>query len=610
MKLLPKVTTIFLLALIIFLPTFSYLAIKNEKASFSTILQKEGTLILQTISSVSSNYLDEKNFSELNIFLITVIESYDNLAYIKVSKDNKLISRINKDEILDDKLLVSKKRVDILKKYVGDIEIGLSQREYERIINKNIKEYILLMLSLFVFLFIVLIFIVKYFFLSHINKLKLHMKLIGSGEYHESLEVDTSDEFEDLANNINDMSKQINESYINLQQLNMIQDKQKKDLEEVNKEKDVFLANMSHELKTPLNSINIISSVMMKNKEHKLEEEDVKNLKIINSCGNDLLCLINDVLDVSKLEAKEVQLNYETIDFHKMMYEIKDMFEPQVLQKNLTFEFDCNLDIDFIYSDKNRIKQVIKNFLSNSLKFVKSGKIKLFASEEKEDIRIYVQDNGIGIPEDRIEKIFERFKQVDGSTTRKYGGTGLGLAICKEIVELLNGKIKVTSKLNEGSTFSIEIPKNSDKIDKTKEVKEIKPVPNEIIEMKENVNNKIEIINDEKENILFLHNEPINYLNIIVELKKENNITQITTISQLQDKLLEDKSFDLIVLDILQLDMKKLKKVIMDVNTKVVIIFNDKNEIDDELRNKINFFIDKTLSKEEIINNIKGLCNE
>ncbi|WP_072680275.1 HAMP domain-containing sensor histidine kinase [Arcobacter sp. LA11] len=609
MKLLPKITIIFLLTLMVFLSTFSYLAIKNEKASILSILKKEGTLILHTISSVSSNYLDEQNFSELNIFLITVIENYDNLAYLEVSKDNELISRINKDAILNDNLLIFKEKVTVLKKYVGDIEIGLSQKEYDKIIDKNIKEYIILVLSLFVFLFIVLIYIVKHFFLSYINKLKTHMELIGSGEYHESLKISTSDEFEELSNSINDMSKHINESYINLQQLTMIQDKQKKDLEEANKSKDDFLANMSHELKTPLNSINIISSVMTKNKDNKLEEEHVKNLKIINSCGNDLLCLINDVLDVSKLEAKEVSLNYETIDFYKMMYEIKDMIEPQVLQKNLIFEFDCNLDIDFIYSDKNRIKQVLKNFLSNSLKFVEEGKIKLAAKDEDENIRIYVEDNGIGIPEDRLEKIFERFKQVDGSTTRKYGGTGLGLAICKEIIELLNGTIEVTSKINEGSTFSIVIPKNLEKVDKTAEVKEVEESFETLIEIEnEEIDEYLE--NTNKKNILFLHDEPINYLNIIVELKIENNVTQVSSLLDLTTKIDTNNSFDLIIIDINKLDLEKLKEIMKNSNNRFIIIYNTDTKIDNEIENSASLCIDKTLSKEDIIKAIKGVYDE
>lgn len=609
MKLLPKVTIIFLLTLIIFLSTFSYFAIKNEKASFLSIIQKEGSLILQTISSVSSNYIYEENYSELNIFLITVIENYDNLAYIKVSKDNNIISIINKDELLEDELMIFKKRVNILTQYVGDIEIALSQRDYNKIIDKNIKEYVILMLSLFLFLFFVLIYIVKHFFLSYINKLKIHMDVIGGGEYNESLKINTSDEFEDLSNSINDMSKHINESYINLKQLTMIQDKQKRDLEYANKEKDVFLANMSHELKTPLNSINIISSVMMKNKDNKLDDQYVKSLKIINSCGNDLLSLINDVLDVSKLEANEVQLHYETIDFYKMMYELKDMFEPQVLEKNLIFEFDCTLDIDFVYSDKSKIKQVIKNFLSNAIKFVEKGKIKLVAKDESENVLIYVQDDGIGIPEERLGHIFERFKQVDGSTTRKYGGTGLGLAICREIVELLKGTIEVKSKLGDGSTFSIKIPKNINRVEKKEESikvenKEIKQITQDIITYDEK---KKEV---ERKNILFLHNEPINFLNLIIELKKANNITQVSSLVGLIEQVKDENNFDLLIIDIFKLDMEKVKKVIYGIDNKTIIICDEKSEVDITIENKVTLLINKELSKDNIINKIEGALDE
>ena len=189
-------------------------------------------------------------------------------------------------------------------------------------------------------------------------------KELRAKEYHQieiSLNTGQKHELNTLAETFNDMGKRINETYINLKQLTIIQDKQKKDLEDANKYKTDFLANMSHELKTPLNSINVISSVMMKNKDDSLNEKQVKNLQIINNCGNDLLYLINDVLDISKLEAGEVAIDCTQFNLPDLMDEIKNMFEPQVNQKGLNLIYKCDDSIGDIYSDENRIKQIIKN---------------------------------------------------------------------------------------------------------------------------------------------------------------------------------------------------------------------------------------------------------
>ncbi len=144
------------------------------------------------------------------------------------------------------------------------------------------------------------------------------------------------------------------------------------------------------------------------------------------------------------------------------MYEIKDMFEPQVLEKDLEFKFEFDRKLELIHSDKQRIKQIVKNLLSNSLKFVHQGEIRLLIEDKEEFVEIIVSDDGIGIEKDKLETIFDRFKQVGGSTTRKYGGTGLGLAICRDLVELFKGDIKIESEIDKGTTITVLIPKNLD----------------------------------------------------------------------------------------------------------------------------------------------------
>ena len=388
------------------------------------------------------------------------------------------------------------------------------------------------------------------------------------------------------------MSKRINESYLDLKELTIVQEKQKNELIEVNKHKDVFLANMSHELKTPLNSINVISSVMMKNKRDTLDEKQVKNLEIINACGNDLLYLINDVLDISKLEAKEVILNYEDLNVYEMMTELKDMFLPQIEDKGLTFVFEVDESIDYIYSDKQRIKQMVKNLLSNSLKFVKEGSISLLVKDEKDNIKIFVKDEGIGIEENKLKNIFDRFKQVDGSTTRKYGGTGLGLAICKEIALLLEGDIHVNSKMNVGSVFVITIPKKLDELTALPRIKKLQ----------ENKSKKI--LKTKDEDILVLNNAPIEFLSLIIELKKESNVIQVNDLKELKE-LWNNKNISLVVIDISALNKEECEIISKDLKNKLFIIYED--EIFDSIKNKTSDFMKKPINKTDFIDKVIAL---
>lgn len=241
---------------------------------------------------------------------------------------------------------------------------------------------------------------------------------------------------------------------------NELKEQQQK-LIESDKYKTDFLANMSHELKTPLNSIIVISSIMSKNKNQKLDEEQVKNMKIINNCGNDLLLLINDILDISKIEAGEIALNLSKIDINELIEDLVNEMKPLVIEKNLVLKTN-NLSKNIILlTDSHRIKQILKNLLSNAIKFTQKGMIEVILEENANDITIKVVDQGIGISEEKLKYIFERFKQADSSTTRKYGGTGLGLAISKELALLLGADIKAFSVLNKGSTFELILPKKT-----------------------------------------------------------------------------------------------------------------------------------------------------
>jgi signal transduction histidine kinase len=604
MKLSSKITFFVLITLIFLLSIFTYVVIKDEKKILSSLLAKQGTLLTNIVSAASVEIILVEDYPLLDSYLINISNNYDSISFIKIIKDEKVVSSIeNKTHnFKEENIKVFSSNIEIDSDLLGVVELGLTTSKNKEIINKRIEQFLILIVIISIFLFIILLYIIKHFLLKYIEKLKTHTKLIGDGEYSKTLNINTKDEFEELATSINTMSKNIYESHTNLKQLTIIQEQQKQELIEANKSKDDFLANMSHELKTPLNSINVISSVMMKNKKNILNEEQVKNLNIINHCGNDLLFLINDVLDISKLEAGKITLDNKTFNLYKMISNIKDMFEPQIINKQLEFIFEYNEKVQNIYSDKQRIKQIVKNLLSNSLKFVHKGSIKLIINDLGKDFNIIVQDDGIGIDEEKLKHIFDRFKQADASTTRKYGGTGLGLAISKELTSLLEGSLEVKSKENIGTIFTLTLPKNIDKI------KEYDVIKNKTIE-NNSYNDIIYVNNDsqkndiKKETILILNNDPISFMSLVIELKKDYFIEQVDSFVELVTKI-KDNEYISIIIDITKVNQNDLKKILKHIQNKLILISTDEQQVDEEITDTAEFYFIKPLNVSNIITNI------
>jgi PAS domain S-box-containing protein len=228
--------------------------------------------------------------------------------------------------------------------------------------------------------------------------------------------------------------------------------------EEASQLKSEFLANMSHELRTPLNSVIGFSNVLLKKNENILDEKDKNYLHRILANGKHLLDLINSVLDLSKIEAGHIELEKVDISLANLISDIMTQLEGQVQDKDFKLISSFPEEIATIQADPGKLKQVIINLLSNAIKFTKEGSITVSIYTDKGSNRptiISVKDTGIGIPENRLESIFEEFQQVDSSTARKYGGTGLGLAISKSLCELMGYDLKVESQVGGGSEFSI-----------------------------------------------------------------------------------------------------------------------------------------------------------
>ncbi|MDO9360627.1 MAG: response regulator [Polaromonas sp.] len=226
--------------------------------------------------------------------------------------------------------------------------------------------------------------------------------------------------------------------------------------------KSEFLANMSHELRTPLNSSLILAKLLSDNPKGNLNEEQVKFAQSIYSAGNDLLNLINDILDISKVEAGKLELSPEDIPVSKLAESLRNVFSPLAGQKKLSFEVKVEPGTPAsLFSDSQRVEQVLKNLLSNAIKFTESGKVSLTISGHTgNQIAFAVQDSGIGIRADQQQLIFEAFQQADGTTSRRYGGTGLGLSISRDLTSLLGGSISVQSAEGKGSTFTLVLPQH------------------------------------------------------------------------------------------------------------------------------------------------------
>ncbi|HXM70426.1 MAG TPA: response regulator, partial [Thermoanaerobaculia bacterium] len=283
----------------------------------------------------------------------------------------------------------------------------------------------------------------------------------------------TNQELEEKAGLLVEQNAEVERKNQEVEQARQALEEKAKQLALTSKYKSEFLANMSHELRTPLNSLLILSDQLSRNQEANLSPKETEFAKTIHSAGNELLRLINDILDLSKIESGTVVVETGEVRFKELADYVERTFRHVAAAKGLEFEInlDPRLPRAFV-TDSKRLQQVIKNMLSNAFKFTEDGRVVLaiervaagwspdqdILNRSRSVLAISVADTGIGIPLDKQQIVFEPFQQADGSTTRKYGGTGLGLAISREIAHLLGGEIRLQSSPGEGSKFTLYLP--------------------------------------------------------------------------------------------------------------------------------------------------------
>lgn len=271
--------------------------------------------------------------------------------------------------------------------------------------------------------------------------------------------------------------------------------KKAEELEASTRYKSEFLANMSHELRTPLNSILLLSRLLSENNENRLSSEQVEFAEVIQTSGNNLLTLIDEILDLSKIEAGKMEMEFQAEAVQTLMTTMRSIFAPMAKEKMLDISFDVSDAVpETIITDRLRLEQILKNLLSNALKFTKKGFISVRVETDLKNnnwVLFKVKDSGIGIPKEKRDHIFGAFQQADGSTRRKFGGTGLGLSISRELAKLLGGTLIINDEVNEGSEFILRIPidgsqpKKEDSTIQETELPPIMPKPVVIEEEKE-----------------------------------------------------------------------------------------------------------------------------
>ena len=278
-------------------------------------------------------------------------------------------------------------------------------------------------------------------------------KKLAAGDWEQTLPVDRADELGALANSFNSMAKQLKSSFNTLEEQNS-------ELQRLDRLKNEFLANTSHELRTPLNGIIGIADSLNDGSTGELPQDTCDNLNMIVLSGRRLANLVNNILDFSKLRHKNIELEVQAIDLRKCIDVVFTLSKPLIGKKKLQLINLVPDNLPQAAADENRLQQILHNLISNAVKFTDGGHVEVFAKIKRGFIEVSISDTGIGIPTNKLDSIFKSFEQADGTTARVYGGTGLGLTITKQLVELHNGKISVSSELGIGSRFIFTLPIN------------------------------------------------------------------------------------------------------------------------------------------------------
>ncbi|MBD3562912.1 response regulator, partial [Planktothrix sp. FACHB-1355] len=386
-------------------------------------------------------------------------------------------------------------------------------------------------------------------------------------------------------------------------------------LQRIDKLKDEFLANTSHELRTPLNGIIGIAESMIDGATGKLTSRQVNNLSMIVYSGKRLANLVNDILDFSKLKYNNIALQIKPVDMRAITDVVLALSEPLIGKKSLRLVNQIPTDVPTVDADENRVQQILQNLVGNAIKFSENGVVEVSAKVVNEHLEIAVSDTGIGIPDDKLERIFESFEQADGSTARQYGGTGLGLAVTKQLVQLHGGEIRVESVVGKGSKFSFTLPLSQSQVERNESILpavnlgEIPVTIDEAI-----VTAEISAPNNGDYKILIVDDEPVN-LQVLVNHLSLQNYYLVQASNGLEALAAIENGFfpDLILLDVMMPKMtgyevcKQIRQKYPP-NQLPVVFLTAKEQASDLLEcfgSGANDYLTKPISKNELLARIK-----
>ncbi|NJK68617.1 MAG: response regulator [Microcoleus sp. CSU_2_2] len=446
------------------------------------------------------------------------------------------------------------------------IVVVIPESDFMEQINANNHTTILLCLTA-LGLAIFIGFATSKYIVQPILKLKFAATAFAGGEFNQIVNLERDDELGVLAKAFNSMANQLRLSFTALEAKNI-------ELQQLNQLKDEFLANTSHELRTPLNGIIGIAESLIDGATGPLPEQTNANLILIISSGKRLSTLINDILDFSKLKHQTLELQIKPIGLREIAALVLNLSQPLIGKKSLHLINAISPELPLAAADENRLQQILYNLIGNAIKFTESGTVEISAqvihssvivdsqlsTANNELLAITVSDTGIGIPEDKLDKIFESFEQGDGSTGRNYGGTGLGLAVTKQLVELHGSKIWVASTVDVGSKFTFTLPISESELDSTNqesfstEITQhlITHLPGQLITANPSQLTVNQLEDNHQLQIMVVDDEPINIQVIVNNLSLEN-YTIIQASNGLEAIEMIDKGLkpDLILLDVM-----------------------------------------------------------
>jgi len=406
-------------------------------------------------------------------------------------------------------------------------------------------------------------------------------------------------------------------------------------LQQIDRLKDQFLANTSHELRTPLNGIIGLSDSLIDGVAGKLSQRAVDNLEMISNSGRRLANLVNDILDFSKLQNHDLELNSRPLDIHSAVDIVVKLSQPMVQEKQVKLINAVPLNKPLVDADENRVQQILYNLIGNAIKFTESGEVRISAEEQDQFMAISIHDTGIGIPEDKLNIIFNSFEQGDGSTAREFGGTGLGLSISKQLVEIHGGTITVESEKGKGSTFTFTLPRSDADRSELEKLKgfqkessgtefvhklESKPWDEKAAEEEKGALPVIaaNLMRNEQIRVLVVDDEPVNRQVLENHLSIAGYQVFMASDGQQALKMIKDGGrFDLILLDIMMPKMsgyevcQELRENYLPSELPVVMLTakNRMNDLVQGFKAGANDYITKPFSKDELLSRIKTHLN-